>query len=172
MGVEPVVFRNDASLDELDALSPDAVVISPGPGTPEEAGVSLDAIRHFAPTTPVLGVCLGHQCIGVVYGAVVARAEVGPVHGKTSFIDHEGEGVFEGLPQPVVATRYHSLSIRPETLPDELRVTARSRDGTIMGIRHVELPIEGVQFHPESILTAEGPRMLENFLARARMADA
>jgi anthranilate synthase/aminodeoxychorismate synthase-like glutamine amidotransferase len=169
MGVEPVVVRNDATLEELGLLSPDAVVISPGPGAPEEAGVSLDAIRHFAPRLPVLGVCLGHQCIGVAYGAVVDRAEVGPVHGKTSFIDHQGEGVFRGLPDPLVATRYHSLSIRPETLPDELAVTAHSRDGTIMGVRHTSLPVEGVQFHPESILTAEGPRMLENFLERVKV---
>jgi anthranilate synthase/aminodeoxychorismate synthase-like glutamine amidotransferase len=169
MGVEPVVVRNDATLEELALLSPDAVVISPGPGAPEEAGVSLDALRHFASQLPVLGVCLGHQCIGVAYGAVVDRAEVGPVHGKTSFIDHHGEGVFRGLPDPLVATRYHSLSIRPESLPEELAVTARSRDGTIMGVRHRTLPVEGVQFHPESILTAEGARMLENFLERVKV---
>lgn len=168
MGVEPVVVRNDASVDELASVAPDAVVISPGPGTPEEAGVSIEAISHFGPTTPVLGVCLGHQCIGVAYGATVSRADVGPVHGKTSLIDHEGAGVFRGTSRPLMATRYHSLAIRPETLPEELEVTATSRDGTIMGVRHRELRVEGVQFHPESILTTEGPRLLENFVAEVR----
>ena len=164
MGVEPVVVRSDASVADLAALNPDVVVISPGPGAPEEAGVSLDAIAHFGPTRPVFGVCLGHQCIGVAFGAKVDRAEVGPVHGKTSEITHEDEGVFAGLPHPLVATRYHSLAIRPETLPEELAVTARSSDGTIMGVRHRSLQVEGVQFHPESVLTADGPQLLRNFL--------
>ena len=167
MGAEPVVVRNDASIAELAALDADVVVISPGPGGPEEAGVSMDAIRHFAPSRPVFGVCLGHQCIGVAYGAQVARAAVGPVHGKTSEISHEEQGVFAGLPHPLVATRYHSLSIRPESLPADLVVTARSSDGTIMGVRHTTLPVEGVQFHPESVLTADGPQLLRNFLGEA-----
>jgi anthranilate synthase/aminodeoxychorismate synthase-like glutamine amidotransferase len=166
MGVEPIVERNDAPLGDLTAIEPDAVLVSPGPGTPEEAGVSLEAIRHFAPHTPIFGVCLGHQCIGVAFGAEVDRADVGPVHGKTSQIEHTSEGVFRDLPQPFVATRYHSLSIRPESLPAELSVTARSTDGTIMGVRHRDLLVEGVQFHPESILTADGPTLLRNFVER------
>jgi anthranilate synthase/aminodeoxychorismate synthase-like glutamine amidotransferase len=167
MGVDPVVVRNDAALSDLAALEPDAVLVSPGPGSPDEAGVSLEAIGFFAPTTPVFGVCLGHQCIGVAFGGVVDRAPVGPVHGKTSEIEHNDEGVFHGLPQRFVATRYHSLSIRPETLPEDLAVTARSDDGTIMGVRHRSLAVEGVQFHPESILTADGPALLKNFVERA-----
>ena len=164
MGVDPIVVRNDIALEELTRIAPDALVVSPGPGSPDEAGVSIEAITALAPRMPVLGVCLGHQCIGVAFGAVVDRAAVGPVHGKTSVIDHEEDGVFRGLPRPTVATRYHSLAIRPETLPDELVVTATSRDGTIMGVRHRDLAVEGVQFHPESILTADGPRLLRNFV--------
>ncbi len=166
MGVEPIVVRNDTPLAELAKTDFDALLVSPGPGTPEEAGVSLDAIRHFAPTKPIFGVCLGHQCIGVAFGAVVDRAGVGPVHGKTSEIAHEDEGVFTGLPQRLIATRYHSLAIRPETVPDELAVTARSVDGTIMGVRHRTFDVEGVQFHPESILTADGAKLLANFARR------
>ncbi|MGH2748004.1 MAG: anthranilate synthase component II [Actinomycetota bacterium] len=164
LGAEPVVVRNDATVDELEATRPDAVVISPGPGTPADAGVSVDAIRHFASRVPVLGVCLGHQCIGEAFGARIARADVGPVHGKTSDISHEGTGVFASVPSPLVATRYHSLSIEESSMPESLRITATSDDGTIMGVRHRELPVEGVQFHPESVLTTEGPRLLENFL--------
>ena len=166
MGVEPVVVRNDTPTADLSAVQPDALLISPGPGSPEEAGGSLAAIAHFAPRIPVLGVCLGHQCIGVGFGGVVDRADVGPVHGKTSAIDHTDEGVFKGLPQGFTATRYHSLAIRPDSLPDELEVTARSGDGTIMGVRHRTLAVEGVQFHPESILTADGPRLMRNFVDR------
>ena len=166
MGVEPIVVRNDAPLSDLTSLEPDALLISPGPGSPEEAGGSLDAIARFAPQIPVFGVCLGHQCIGVAFGGVVDRADVGPVHGKTSEIDHTDEGLFEGLPQRFVATRYHSLSIRPDSLPEELSITARSKDGTIMGVRHRSLEVEGVQFHPESILTADGPKLLRNFVDR------
>jgi para-aminobenzoate synthetase component II len=166
LGVEPIVVRNDAPLDELAATDADALLISPGPGSPEEAGVSLQAIEELSPRMPVLGVCLGHQCIGVAFGGVVDRAPVGPVHGKTSEIEHSDAGVFAGLPQGFTATRYHSLSIRPESLPDELEVTARSTDGTIMGVRHKALAVEGVQFHPESILTADGPRLLANFVER------
>ena len=167
LGAEPIVLRNDVGLDELDAVEPDAVVISPGPGTPGESGVSRATIERFAPRgVPVLGVCLGHQCIGDVFGGIVQRASVGPVHGKTSQITHGGEGIFAGLPSPFTATRYHSLAIEEDSVPDDLTITARADDGVIMGVKHRSLPIEGVQFHPESILTVEGPRLLENFLAR------
>lgn len=165
LGAEPVVIRNDAPLEDLDAIAPDAVVVSPGPGTPEEAGVSGAVIDRYARRgIPVLGVCLGHQCMGVLFGATVARAAVGPVHGKTSEIFHDGEGIFGGLPSPFTATRYHSLAVAEDSVPDELHVTARSDDGVIMGLKHRHLPVEGVQFHPESVLTDEGPRLLANFL--------
>jgi anthranilate synthase/aminodeoxychorismate synthase-like glutamine amidotransferase len=164
LGAEPVVVRNDATIEELDATGPDAVVISPGPGTPADAGVSVAAVNHFAPRVPVLGVCLGHQCIGDAFGARIVRAEVGPVHGKTSDISHGASGVFRSLPSPLIATRYHSLSIEESSMPESLEITATSDDGTIMGVRHKEVPVEGVQFHPESVLTIEGPRLLENFL--------
>lgn len=167
LGADPVVLRNDVSLEELTKVEPDAVVISPGPGTPADAGVSVAAIEHFAGKVPVLGVCLGHQCIGTLFGGRVERAGVGPVHGKTSSIEHDGRGLFEGVESPMVATRYHSLEIEAESFPHELFVTARSDDGVVMGVRHKELLVEGVQFHPESILTAEGPRLLKNFLAFA-----
>ena len=165
LGADPVVIRNDAALDSLQDLRPDAVVISPGPGSPVEAGVSIDAIRAFGTSVPVLGVCLGHQCIAAAFGAPVERASVGPVHGKTSWIEHAGSGLFEGLPSPFIATRYHSLAVNEELGTDALEVTARSDDGIIMGLRHRDLPIEGVQFHPESVLTAEGPRLMKNFIA-------
>ncbi len=168
LGAEPVVIRNTASLEELERCQPDAVVVSPGPGAPADAGISVDAISHFGERVPVLGVCLGHQCIGVAYGGRVERAPVGPVHGKTSEIAHEGVGVIAGLPDPLTATRYHSLSIDEAAFPRDLEVTARSDDGVVMGVRHRSLPVEGVQFHPESILTTEGPRMLKNFLVRSR----
>jgi len=164
LGAEPVVVRNDASIGELERTRPDAVVISPGPGDPDEAGVSVQAIRTFAPRVPVLGVCLGHQCIGAAFGGRIDRAPVGPVHGKTSLVDHDGSGVFSGLPTPLTATRYHSLAIEDETFPSGLRVTARSEDGVVMGVAHRELPVEGVQFHPESVLTTDGPALLENFV--------
>lgn len=167
LGAEPIVIRNDATLDELVDVDPDALVISPGPGSPTDAGVSLSAIGHFAGKIPVLGVCLGHQCIGEVFGGRIERASVGPVHGKTSSIEHDGQGVFSGVSSPMVATRYHSLAIDPETFPDVLDVTARSEDGIVMGVRHREMAVEGVQFHPESVLTSEGPRLLKNFLASA-----
>lgn len=168
LGADPVVVRNDASLEDLIALDPDAVVISPGPGDPSDAGVSVSAIEHFAgQRTPTLGVCLGHQCIAEAYGAKVTRADVGPVHGKTSEISHDGSGVFRSLPSPFTATRYHSLAVPVGALPSELVPTAHSDDRTIMGLRHSELPIEGVQFHPESVLTVEGPRLLKNFLDAA-----
>ncbi|MDQ4058033.1 MAG: aminodeoxychorismate/anthranilate synthase component II [Actinomycetota bacterium] len=164
LGAESIVVRNDVSLGELNRIDPDALVISPGPGGPRDAGVSMDGIRHFAGRVPVFGVCLGHQCIGEVYGATVVRAEVGPVHGKTSWIEHTATGVFRDLPNPMEATRYHSLCVRESDLPSELEVTGRADDGTIMGLRHRELPVEGVQFHPESVLTREGSRLLANVL--------
>jgi anthranilate synthase/aminodeoxychorismate synthase-like glutamine amidotransferase len=167
LGAEPVVIRSDRPLSELIEVDPGAVVISPGPGTPKDAGVSLEAIEHFGSRVPVLGVCLGHQCIGAVYGGRVDRAPVGPVHGKTSEVTHDDAGVFQGIPSPFTATRYHSLAVEEEPWPEVLTITARSEDGIVMGVRHRELPVEGVQFHPESILTFEGPRLLSNFLRSA-----
>jgi len=168
LGAEPLVVRNDASVADLEATNPDAVVVSPGPGAPADAGVSMDAIRHFAGRVPVFGVCLGLQCIGEVYGGRVVRSEVGPVHGKTSQIEHTDAGVFKGLSKPIVATRYHSLCVRESDLPDELEITARADDGTIMGLRHKTLAVEGVQFHPESVLSAEGPQLLANVVEGLR----
>lgn len=164
LGAEPIVIRNDATLAELIAVEPDAVCISPGPGAPADAGISQETIRHFAGRLPILGVCLGHQCIAEVYGATVSRSSVGPVHGKTSQVTHDGGGVFAQLPSPFTATRYHSLAATADNWPDVLEVTARSEDGVVMGLRHRSMPIEGVQFHPESILTADGPLLLRNFL--------
>lgn len=169
LGADPIVLRNDHTLGELKAVEPDAVVISPGPGTPADSGVSLEAIEHFAGRVPLLGVCLGHQCIGAVFGGNVDRAPVGPVHGKTSRVTHSGEGVFRGLPSPFTATRYHSLAVDEEPWPDVLEITARSEDGIVMGVRHRELAVEGVQFHPESVLTVEGPRLMQNFLVDAEL---
>jgi anthranilate synthase/aminodeoxychorismate synthase-like glutamine amidotransferase len=165
IGADVEVIRNDSeSLDALLERRPDGVVISPGPGVPQDAGVSIQVVEAFAARgTPVFGVCLGHQSIGVVYGGRIVRAR-SIMHGKTSQMHHEGHGVFEGLPDPFVATRYHSLVIEPETCPDVLEVTARTEDGEIMGVRHRELPVEGVQFHPESILTEVGKPLLGNFL--------
>ncbi|HVF76015.1 MAG TPA: aminodeoxychorismate/anthranilate synthase component II [Acidimicrobiales bacterium] len=168
LGAEPVVHRHDAlSVDEAMALGADAVLISPGPGRPEDAGISNDLIVAAGSAgVPVLGVCLGHQCIGAVFGGEVVRAaEI--MHGKTSMVSHRGVGVFAGLPDPLEATRYHSLVVDPATVPDVLEVTAETTDGVIMGLRHRDLPIEGVQFHPESILTGHGKEMLRNFLAAA-----
>ncbi len=171
LGAEPQVVRND-ELTVADAVDrdPDAVLLSPGPGRPEDAGIICEAIVAFAERgVPVLGVCLGHQAIGHVYGGTVARAPQ-LMHGKTSPISHEGLGVFAGLPSPLVATRYHSLVIEAASVPDCLEVTAVSGDGVVMGVRHRELPVEGVQFHPESILTAAGHDLLRNFLARVPAA--
>jgi anthranilate synthase component II len=169
LGAEPLVHRHDElSLAEIEALEPDAVLISPGPGRPEDAGLSNEVIRRFAGRRPVLGVCLGHQCLGQVYGAEVVRAaEI--MHGKTSFIHHIGVGVFAGLPSPFEATRYHSLVVDRGSVPAELEITAWTDDGTVMGLRHRQhaIPVEGVQFHPESILTASGHDLLRNFLAPA-----
>ncbi|MGH9046289.1 MAG: anthranilate synthase component II [Acidimicrobiales bacterium] len=164
LGAEPIVHRNDAiTMEGIEAARPDAIVVSPGPGRPESAGVSMQAISTFAGRVPVLGVCLGHQCIGEVYGGRVVAAPT-LMHGKTSEISHDGTGIFAGLANPFVATRYHSLIV--DSIPDVLEVTARTRDGVVMGFRHRELRVEGVQFHPESILTVAGPRLLENFLGQ------
>jgi anthranilate synthase/aminodeoxychorismate synthase-like glutamine amidotransferase len=166
LGAEPVVFRNDAiDVAGIREARPDAVLISPGPGRPEDGGVSLDAIRELGRQIPLLGVCLGHQCIGQAYGGTI---EAAPhlMHGKTSEIHHDGRGIFAGLPNPFVATRYHSLVVRPESVPDELEVTATSSDGVVMGLRHRTQRVEGVQFHPESVLTVSGPALLANFLGQ------
>ena len=164
LGAEVKVVRNDEStVEELEGMAPEKIVVSPGPCTPNEAGVSVDVIKHFGEKLPVLGVCLGHQCIGQAYGARVAGAgEI--MHGKTSMISHDGKGVFEGLPDPFEAIRYHSLAVMQEGIPDELEVTAWSDSGVIMGLRHKSLPVEGVQFHPESIMTRTGHDLLRNFL--------
>jgi len=165
LGAELVVRRNDqTTLHEVAELRPDKICISPGPGTPDDAGISNELIRQFGPHTPLLGVCLGHQCIGQVFGAEVVRADR-LMHGKTSPILHEGDGVFHGLPIPFEATRYHSLIVRRETLPDELEVMAETSEREIMGLRHRRYPIHGVQFHPESIMTGEGKKLLANFLS-------
>jgi anthranilate synthase/aminodeoxychorismate synthase-like glutamine amidotransferase len=164
LGAEPVVKRNDEiSLAEIAALNPERICISPGPCTPKEAGISNDVLREFGGKMPILGVCLGHQCIGDVYGGDVVRAER-LMHGKTSPILHKGQNVFGGLPSPFEATRYHSLIVKRDTLPDCLEITAWTEEGEIMGLVHKELPVYGVQFHPESILTSEGKRLLGNFL--------
>jgi anthranilate synthase/aminodeoxychorismate synthase-like glutamine amidotransferase len=166
LGAEVMVRRNDqAGLDELHALRPDHVVISPGPGRPEDAGISLDVIRRFGPSHPTLGVCLGHQAIGLAFGGRVVRAPR-PVHGKTSRVEHDGSGVFAGLGNGFEAGRYHSLIVAEADLPADLVVTARTRgDQLVMGLRHREWPLHGVQFHPESVLTPEGRQLLRNFLA-------
>ena len=166
---EVVVVRNDqATIEELEALGPERVVVSPGPSNPDNAGVSLDAVRRFGEKgTPVLGVCLGHQCIGQAFGGTVTGAgEI--MHGKSSMIHHDGKGVFAGLPSPFEAIRYHSLAVMPEDLPDALEVTARADTGVVMGVRHRTLPVEGVQFHPESIMTPVGKDLLRNFLGGGR----
>jgi anthranilate synthase component 2 len=165
LGAVPLVHRHDAlALDQLLALEPDAVLISPGPGDPDHAGLSNEVIQAFAGRRPVLGVCLGHQCIGQVYGGRIVRAPQ-VMHGKTSLIHHDGTGVFAGLPNPFEATRYHSLVVDRASVPDVLEITAETDDGTVMGLRHRELAVEGVQFHPESILTTSGHDLLRNFLA-------
>ncbi|MEO8257353.1 MAG: aminodeoxychorismate/anthranilate synthase component II [Acidobacteriota bacterium] len=167
LGAEVEVVRNDAtSIASIAGSAPERIVISPGPGRPEDAGITMDVIREFGPTIPILGVCLGHQAIGAVFGGSVVRAAA-PMHGKTSTIEHDGRGVFTGLTGPFVASRYHSLMVAEAGLPDDLEVSARTReDQTIMGLRHRRWPIHGVQFHPESILTEEGRRLLRNFLGR------
>ncbi len=167
LGAEVEVVRNDEiGLDDIAARKVDGIVISPGPSRPEKAGISMAVIERFGPTTPILGVCLGHQSIGLVYGGEVTTVE--PVHGKRSAVDHRGVGVFEGLPTPVDAGRYHSLAVARDSLPDVLEVTATSADGLIMGVRHRVYPVEGIQFHPESILTSDGMAMLANWLRSLR----
>jgi anthranilate synthase component 2 len=171
LGEEVWVVRNDrVSLDEIEARSPQRIVISPGPGTPERAGISNDVIHHFGSRLPLLGVCLGHQCIGYSYGARIDRAsEI--KHGKSSLIHHDGKGLLAGLPNPFPAIRYHSLAVVRETLPDCLEVSAWTSDGTIMGLRHRQFPVEGVQFHPESIMTEVGKDLLRNFLNQKGIND-
>ncbi len=170
LGAQPVVFRNDAiDVEGIRAERPDAVLISPGPGRPEDGGVSLAAVRSLAGEIPLLGVCLGHQCIGQAYGGeIVAAPHL--MHGKTSEIHHDGRGLFAGLPNPFVATRYHSLVVRPDSVPAALEVTATSTDGVVMGLRHRSLAVEAVQFHPESVLTGSGPALLANFLGQLGVA--
>jgi anthranilate synthase component II len=164
LGAELCVIRNDqATLADIRAMNPSQIVISPGPGVPDDSGVSLDVLREMGTTTPILGVCLGHQAMGQVYGGVVKRAPR-LMHGKTSMIYHNDDLIFAGVPSPFEATRYHSLIVEENTLPDCLTVTAFTEEGEIMGMRHKEFPVFGVQFHPESILTTHGPRILQNFL--------
>ena len=165
LGADIRVRRNDEiTVGEIAAMAPDQILISPGPGRPEDAGIAPDVIRRFGPTTPVLGVCLGHQTIGMVYGGTVCRAAT-PMHGKTSTVVHDGKGLFSGMSAPFQAGRYHSLVIAPESVPAELEVAARTQeDGIIMAVRHRSYPVHGVQFHPESVLTDEGRRILRNFL--------
>jgi len=171
LGAKPVVHRNDAiTLDEVRRIDPDAIVLSPGPGRPENArdfGVCADILRELSPTTPTLGVCLGHQGIGTRFGAKVGHA-ARLLHGKVSRITHDGRTIFEGLPNPLVGGRYHSLAIERDSVPPDLEVSATAEDGEIMAVRHRAEPIEGVQFHPESILTPEGPALLRNFLKGVR----
>jgi anthranilate synthase component 2 len=167
LGADPVVFRNDAiDVAGIRQIGPDALIISPGPGRPEDGGISMDVVAELAGELPILGVCLGHQCIGQAYGGRVVQAPE-LMHGKTSQIFHTGTGVFADLPNPFEATRYHSLVVDRASLPDVLEVTAETADGTVMGVRHRDVAVEGVQFHPESILTPNGPRLLGNFLQAA-----
>jgi len=166
LGQDVRVVRNDKiTIAEIEKLKPERIVVSPGPSTPQRAGMSNDVIRHFGPKLPLLGVCLGHQCIGHVYGGTVGRAKA-VMHGKSSLVHHKGAGVLAGLPNPFSAIRYHSLAVSPEGLPDCLEVTAWTDDGTIMGLRHRQHPVEGVQFHPESFMTPVGRDLLRNFLRK------
>ena len=169
LGAEPLVYRNNAiGVGEIEALAPERILISPGPGRPEHAGISSEVIRAFAPRIPMLGVCLGHQAIGQVFGGTVVRAPR-PMHGKTSLIEHDGRGLFAGLRAPFAAGRYHSLAVSEEAWPDDLEVAARAADdGVVMALRHRAWPVEGVQFHPESVLTGEGRHLLRKVLAAGR----
>ncbi len=166
LGAEVAVVRNDqTTIEDIAGMAPEKIVVSPGPSSPDKAGISNDVIRHFGETTPVLGVCLGHQCIGHAFGATVGGAgEI--MHGKTSLIYHDGKGLFNGLPNPFEAMRYHSLAIFEDSLPDDLKMSAWTDNGIIMGVRHSRYPIEGIQFHPESIMTKVGHDILRNFLER------
>lgn len=165
LGADITVYRNNAlTLAEIEKMAPSHIVISPGPGDPDDGGISLEVIRHFGPRTPILGVCLGHQCIGQAYGGIVTRAGR-QMHGKVSMVYHKDTTIFSNLPNPFEATRYHSLIVQEPSLPPALKVTAFTDQGEIMGLQHVEHPVFGVQFHPESILTTFGPRILQNFLA-------
>lgn len=165
LGWEPVVYRNDrVTLTEIESLNPSHIIISPGPCTPLEAGISNDIIRYFAGRIPIFGVCLGHQCIGYVYGGQIVRATV-PTHGKSSLVYHDGKTIYKGLPNPFAAGRYHSLVTKWDTFPSVLALTARTSDGVVMGIRHKDYVVEGVQFHPESIMTEVGHDVLRNFLS-------
>ena len=168
LGADVRVARNDQiSLEEIEAMAPQGIVVSPGPRTPKEAGISAEVVARFGEKLPVLGVCLGHQTIGYTYGAVVEQApEI--MHGKTSMVYHDGKGLYEGLPNPFEAIRYHSLIVNPESLPEFLEVTSRTEDGIVMGLRHKSLPVEGVQFHPESIMTRVGHDLLRNYLNRVK----
>jgi para-aminobenzoate synthetase component 2 len=171
LGAEPLVYRNDAiDVATARSLRPDGLLVSPGPGRPATAGASCDLISGLAGEVPILGVCLGHQCIGEVFGGEVVRHEV--MHGKTSEVTHDGRGVFAGLPDPIVATRYHSLVVARQSVPPVLEVSASTPDGVVMGLRHTAMPVEGVQFHPESILTGGGHRMIANWLAACGQPEA
>ncbi len=165
LGADVKVVRNDAvTVEEIEAMAPERIVISPGPRTPSEAGISVEVVRRFAGRVPLLGVCLGHQCIGEAFGGRVSGA--GEIkHGKLSRIQHDGRGLFQGLPKPFEAVRYHSLAVEPDSVPDVLEVTARSENGIVMGVRHRRFAVEGIQFHPESIMTPQGKALLRNFLA-------
>jgi anthranilate synthase component 2 len=164
LGAEVLVRRNDELTPaEVEGLDPEAIVLSPGPRTPQEAGISIDLIRHMAGKAPILGVCLGHQAIGAAFGGNIIRAPK-LMHGKTSEIEHDGRTIFSGIGTPMTCTRYHSLIVEEKTLPRELEISARTADGTIMGLRHRGLPVEGVQFHPESVLTTDGKELIRNFL--------
>ena len=168
LGQQVAVVRNDKiTIEEIERMNPERIVISPGPSTPLQAGISNDVIRHFGPRLPILGVCLGHQCIGYSYGAIVRQAGA-IMHGKSSAIYHSNQGVFAGLPSPFSAIRYHSLMVQRDGLPDCLEITAWTEDGTIMGLRHHQHPVEGIQFHPESFMTEVGKDLLKNFLRKGR----
>ncbi len=172
LGAEPQVYRNDAiTLEQIAALDFNAIVISPGPGTPSDAGISVPVIRRFAGEIPILGVCLGHQAIGEAFGGRIVRAPK-PVHGKSCRVKHQGQGIFEGLPAELEVARYHSLVVERDTLPQSLEITAATQEGIIMGLRHQRYDVEGVQFHPESILTSAGQQMLTTFLGRAARTAA
>ncbi len=164
LGADMTIRRNDElSVDQVEALEPERILLSPGPCTPQEAGISIDLIRRFTGRVPILGVCLGHQALGAAFGAEVVRAPL-LMHGKTSAVAHDGRTLFDGIASPMTCTRYHSLIVSDKRLPKELEVSARSEDGVIMGLRHREFPVEGVQFHPESVLTTDGKRLIRNFL--------